>query len=779
MMSVSMDTIIKKLLSPSAALMNRLGLRTKLLAMFVTLMLPTLLLVLYMVSRMQADVTMADHELRGIQINRQVMDVLLQTQKHRGQVNLKLSGENNDSALEQTRKALAGHLSQLNQNIRTNSKFGLEQDWKTLEADLQQLTAGQIAATAAANMQQHNALIARLLRFSQYASEKTGLLLDPEASTYFLMDASISRIPHWTEQIAQLRGAGAGLIRSGTISPEDKAAILARIEILQASVGAFVQTADALQRAGEQLQGQETEALQATQRFVALARQNLLGDAISGNAGGYFAEGTQAIEKTVALQKRLHQRLTDILEQRLSNQSWQRNLIVAVMSLLFIVSAYLLLGFYRGFMQSLMSVRESAVAVAAGDLTRQIHLNGSDELAETGNTLEQMNLNLSKLVANVRTNASMVSQLGESLASGISDLSERTEQQASSLEQTSASVEDLADTVRKNADSARSVSTLAGSLSQIAESGGVTMHAAVDSMQGIQQGALKVQEIIGIIDGIAFQTNILALNAAVEAARAGEQGRGFAVVATEVRNLAQRSAESARQIRTLIDNSVTQVRHGVGQINDVNQTLDQIVSGIRELATSIHAISTASDEQSNGLAQISEAIHHLDQITQSNGQMADQARITSVNLEERASHLTRAVSSFNLRQGTADEAHAMVKQAVALFRASGRSALSAITADREHRFSKKDMYVFAFNRQGQYLAFGGNADKLKVNLLQVSGLNGRQLISDAFALPASGGWVNYSIVNPVSHKVENKTSYIEAVTEDIVLGCGVYRLEGA
>ncbi|NMG01288.2 methyl-accepting chemotaxis protein, partial [Aromatoleum toluolicum] len=144
-------------------------------------------------------------------------------------------------------------------------------------------------------------------------------------------------------------------------------------------------------------------------------------------------------------------------------------------------------------------------------------------------------------------------------------------------------------------------------------------------MQGIQQGALKVQEIIGIIDGIAFQTNILALNAAVEAARAGEQGRGFAVVATEVRNLAQRSAESARQIRTLIDNSVTQVRHGVGQINDVNQTLDQIVSGIRELATSIHAISTASDEQSNGLAQISEAIHHLDQITQSNGQMADQA----------------------------------------------------------------------------------------------------------------------------------------------------------
>jgi methyl-accepting chemotaxis protein len=165
-------------------------------------------------------------------------------------------------------------------------------------------------------------------------------------------------------------------------------------------------------------------------------------------------------------------------------------------------------------------------------------------------------------------------------------------------------------------------------------------------MQGIQQSALKMHEIISMIDGIAFQTNILALNAAVEAARAGEQGRGFAVVATEVRSLAQRSADAAKQIRDLIDQVCSSGQHGVGQINDVNTTLNNIVTGIRDLAGNINEISSASEEQSNGLAQISEALKHLDEITQSNGGMAEQARSMAIHLEQRAAYLTKAVASF-------------------------------------------------------------------------------------------------------------------------------------
>jgi len=446
--------------------------------------------------------------------------------------------------------------------------------------------------------------------------------------------------------------------------------------------------------------------------------------------------------------------------------------LIAVFGLLIIC---LFSVFYTNLLKAVASLGDSAKAVSAGDLTRQIHLDGKDELALTGKILEEMNLNLSSLVANVRSNAHMVSQVGQGLAHNISDLSARTEQQASSLEQTSASVEDLADTVKNNADSAAQVDRMASTVSLIAESGGETMQQAVRSMQQIQSSALKVQDIISIIDSIAFQTNILALNAAVEAARAGEQGRGFAVVASEVRNLAQRSSASAKEIRLLIDESVHQVKSGVEQINDVNQTLTDIVKGIRDLAGSINEISMASVEQSNGLSQISEALKNLDEITQSNGQMADHAKHVAINLEERANLLSNAVAAFKLRQGTADEAFALVQKAVALYQQVGQRALAAITTDAQHLYADKDMYVFAFNREGQYLAFGGNAEKLKVNLFNLPGLDGRQLVQDAFALPAEGGWVDYSIINPVSQKVEHKTSYIEAVAENLVIGCGIYK----
>jgi chromosome segregation ATPase len=380
------------------------------------------------------------------------------------------------------------------------------------------------------------------------------------------------------------------------------------------------------------------------------------------------------------------------------------------------------------------------------------------------------------LVANVRTNASMVSQLGQHLATGISDLSVRTEQQAASLEETSSSVTELAETVQKNAKSAQAVDELAHDLSNLAESSGGTMNSAVETMESIQSSAREVQEIVGIIDGIAFQTNILALNAAVEAARAGEQGKGFAVVATEVRDLAQRSATSARQIRRLIDESVNRVEAGVSLIGEVSETLADIVAGIRELAANVASISSASVNQSAGLAHISEAVQELDEITQRNGKMADQAKGVAVTLEERAKHLADAVATFKLRQGTADEAFTLTRKAVGLYKVQGPRALKTITADEEKKYADRDMYVFAFDREGKYHAFAGNSSKLGVSLLEVKGLDGRKLVDDAFAVPEGGGWVNYTIPNPISNKIESKSSFIEKVEDDLVMGCGVYKI---
>jgi hypothetical protein len=336
-------------------------------------------------------------------------------------------------------------------------------------------------------------------------------------------------------------------------------------------------------------------------------------------------------------------------------------------------------------------------------------------------------------------------------------------------------METLSETVRMNAANAKSVDNLASNVRLIAESSNDTMRAAVQTMQGIHTSAMKVQEIVSMIDKIAFQTDILALNAAVEASHAGEQGKGFAVVASEVRNLAQRSADAARQIRRLIDDSVNRVETGVEQIYEVNETLSDIVGGIRNLAEDINAISTASNEQSQSLTLISDAIRELDSITKSNSEMAENAKVASTGLEVRAARLTAVVSAFKLRQGSADEARALVKSAMSLFSTYGMDLLDRITQDPEKLYADRDMYVFAFDRNGQYRAFAGNAAKLSVNLFNVPGLDGRKLVEDAFSLPDKGGWVDYAIENPLLNRIEVKTSYIERISDEIVLGCGVYK----
>ncbi|WP_295751993.1 methyl-accepting chemotaxis protein [Undibacterium sp.] len=774
-MPKSRDELINRVMHPCSVLMSKLSLRTKLLCMFGTFIAAIILLGAYTVSNQNTDLNTAKSESQGVELSRQIMLVLIQTQKHRGLVNLKLSGQDTDASLKTLRSELNKSLNQLDTAIELYSEFALANPWKATADELRQLASGKIASNSADNLAQHSRLIAQILSFSNLNNETSGLLFDPVASSYLLMDVAIQKIPVWIENLAILRGMGAGFIKSGNIDFSGKATLISRLDGLRNAIAAATEMDAALKRAGETMSAEQQLALKASTDFAATVRKNLLGENIEGDASAYFAQASLAIEKTVLLQTHLQNRLNSILSERISALTLQRNLTIFIMLAALFATAYLVFGFYRSFISAMADVGASALSVAKGDLTKQVHIDGKDELAQTGDALEKMNLNLSALVANVRTNSSMVSQLGQILAVGISDMAIRTEQQASSLEQTSASVEDLAATVKKNADSAKSADNLASNVRLIAESSGDIMHAAVESMQGIHTSANKMQEIVSMIDRIAFQTDILALNAAVEASHAGTHGLGFAVVANEVRALAQRTADAARQIRRLIDDAVSKVETGVEQINEVNLTLADIVSGIRNLASNTNSISTASADQSNGLAQISEAIRHLDEITQSNGKMAEEAKHASIDLETRALALTEAVSMFRLRQGTADEAHALVKKATALFHVNGMSTLQRITDDYDHVFADRDMYVFAFNRDGQYLAFAGNAAKLEVNLMTVSGLDGRKLVEDAFALGAVGGWVDYTIVNPVTKKIETKTSYLEPISADIVVGCGVYK----
>ena len=292
-----------------------------------------------------------------------------------------------------------------------------------------------------------------------------------------------------------------------------------------------------------------------------------------------------------------------------------------------------------------------ANAVASGDLTSRIETNSTNETGRLLQALRTMNDNLVDLVGKVRMGTDQITTASGEIASGNLDLSQRTEEQASSLEETASSMEELTSTVRQNADNARQANQLAAGASEVAVKGGAVVGQVVQTMSSINESSKKIVDIISVIDGIAFQTNILALNAAVEAARAGEQGRGFAVVATEVRTLAQRSAAAAKEIKELISDSVSKVEDGTRLVDEAGATMDEIVSAVKRVTDIMAEISAASQEQSTGIEQVNQAVTQMDEVTQQNAALVEEAAAAAESMQEQAQTLTQAVSTFRLSGG--------------------------------------------------------------------------------------------------------------------------------
>ena len=340
-----------------------------------------------------------------------------------------------------------------------------------------------------------------------------------------------------------------------------------------------------------------------------------------------------------------------------------------------IVSGWFLLRSITG---PLLQAVTLAGRVAQGDLSSDITVTSRNEFGQLLAALRDMNGSLIKIVGSVRESTGTIASASREIASGNLDLSSRTEQQASSLETTASSMEELTSTVKQNADNARTAHTLAVSASGVASKGGAVVAQVVDTMGSINESAKKIVDIIGVIDGIAFQTNILALNAAVEAARAGEQGRGFAVVASEVRNLAQRSAGAAKEIKTLIGDSVEKVASGARLVNQAGETMDDIVESIKRVTDIMGEITAASAEQTTGIEQINQAIAQMDEVTQQNAALVEEAAAASQSMQEQATSLADAVGVFKLdaRRAPSVEPAAMPRSAAMTLRASSPAPVS-------------------------------------------------------------------------------------------------------
>ena len=388
-------------------------------------------------------------------------------------------------------------------------------------------------------------------------------------------------------------------------------------------------------------QGAKTKVMDAKKAGNAAEAERIYKDVFMPSAGAYQAKVLALLSQQRAAIDATAQAI-DAANQR------SFNLMVVLGTLLVVLGSFCAFIISRSITAPLQSAIQVAATVANGDLRTIFTATSRDEIGDLMRALKGMNDALRKVVSEVQVGTHAIATASSEIAAGNLDLSSRTEQQASSLEETASSMEELTSTVRQNADNARQANTLAEAASDVAAKGGDIVGQVVDTMGSIDASAKKIVDIIGVIDGIAFQTNILALNAAVEAARAGEQGRGFAVVASEVRNLAQRSAGAAKEIKELIGHSVEQVNNGTRLVRQAGTTMDDVVASVRRVTDIMGEITSASQEQSIGIDQVNQAITQMDQVTQQNAALVEQAAAAAESMQDQAANLAAVAAGFKL-----------------------------------------------------------------------------------------------------------------------------------
>ncbi|WP_310737515.1 methyl-accepting chemotaxis protein [Inhella gelatinilytica] len=579
------------------------------------------------------------------------------TQQHRGLSSAFLQGQSSAAEARGSREAATTAAAEkvlrlaetLDATDLGKATRALQTDWKDLAKAVasQQIDSKQSFARHSALVKGQLDLLAQVARYS-------GVATDPRPVVQGLQSAALDELPRVAETLGQLRAQGTAALSRGAVTPEEKGRFELQLTLLREVKERAVRSVEQARRLGgnalKDLGGPLEKSSAAAGSALQLGQEQLVASAAEPLSGpAFFDQITRHIDPQYQLIDVTLKSLSEQLHTQ-AQQAQQRFLaFLTGLLVLGALASWIMWEVSRRTSQALGSAVQFAQGVAAGDLSQRVSVQSQDEVGQLLLALNQMSEQLGTLVSGVRQNADSVATAAVQIAQGNQDLSNRTEQQASALEQTAASMEQLGATVRQNADHAKSANTLARNATEIAARSGAVMVEVVQTMQGINESSRRIADIISVIDGIAFQTNILALNAAVEAARAGEQGRGFAVVASEVRSLAQRSAEAAKEIKSLIGSSGARVEQGAELVSRAGATVDQVVQSIVQLSDLMGQISTATQEQSSGVQQVGQAVSELDRTTQQNAALVEESAAAAESLQQQAQQMASAVSVFQVR----------------------------------------------------------------------------------------------------------------------------------
>jgi len=598
----------------------------------------------------------ASHELAGLPPLQATLSLIRLAQQHRGLSAGMLSGNEAMVAKRQAKQTeVDTALAAVRASVGSIDNDGIRRaldawsvNWKALSGEV----SGK-SIPAAQSFIRHTVLIADALTLLEDLNHEGGLVFESDPATYFLQAAVLSALPKVTEDLGQMRARGSVLLTRGDASPEDKARLEGMATQLHQHMREAAKLMDQVGLANPSMRQTLAAPLEAartgaTDALKLLDEQILRADKLRYPANDYFAAYTRVIDEQFKLIDigftLIEEALTEHVVAVRSSLVWLCISLLALAAL----AIWVMWIATRSTTLAVGNALRLAQAVADGDLRTRVQTTGNDEIAQLLRALSAMNTSLETVVSGVRQNAESVATASAQIAQGNQDLSGRTEQQAAALQQTAATMDELGSTVRSTADHAREANQLAQDASSVAQRGNHAVGQVVDTMKGINDSSRRIADITSTIDSIAFQTNILALNAAVEAARAGEQGRGFAVVAGEVRLLAQRAADAAREIKQLIAASVESVAKGAEQVDAAGATMTEVVAAIEQVRSIVAEISSASTEQSTGVHQVGEAVAQMDRTTQQNAALVEESAAAAESLRQQAGQLLQGVSAFKL-----------------------------------------------------------------------------------------------------------------------------------
>ncbi|MEY4754869.1 MAG: hypothetical protein RJA44_2544 [Pseudomonadota bacterium] len=595
-------------------------------------------------------------EVAGLAPTRELLELIRLTQQHRGASAGYLSGneamkakrEELQTATQQALDAVQTLPAELVTSEVQRLVKQISTDWNSLRQDV-----SQKSIPGPESFRRHTALIAYQLDLLAELIDSAHLSLEPQSGNYHLIMATLQDLPYVTEYLGQIRAKGTAALSSRQLSAQGGAELQslaamaqARMHTVQRHLDKALAADPALKPVIDAARQNAASQLASIQQLV----QRVVGEfaTIDLPAADYFKQTTQSIDAQFGLITTAVPQISTRLEQRAAAEQRQSIGTAALVLLLTISGLWIGRRVAADIVGALGRAVDVTQRVAAGDLSQRLSSSRRDEIGTLLSTLDRMSVNLASMVGAVRAGTDAISTASAQIAQGNLDLSSRTEQQAAHLQQTAAAMDQVNRSVSTSADHAQQATELARQASSVVTQGGAAVDQVVQTMNEIQASSRKIVDIIGVIDGIAFQTNILALNAAVEAARAGEQGRGFAVVAGEVRTLAQRSAQAAREIKTLIGASVAKVESGNAQVASAGSTIRDTVQHVQRVNALINEISAASASQQQGTSQINHALAQLDQSTQQNAALVEETAAAAESMRLQAGKLAEAIGAFRL-----------------------------------------------------------------------------------------------------------------------------------